>query len=85
MLLRVVATCWKFLDEVLKLNAGAFSGANFIIPKEFLFLFEVVKPLYYYISYYFFMYFEIQLRLTHSSGLTIENEDVPPSLFFCYC
>ena len=38
----------------------------FIIPSEFLFLIEIIKA-YYYISYYFFMYFE---TLTHSAGLT---------------
>ena len=29
----------------------------FIVPSEFLFLIEIIKA-YYYISYYFFMYFE---------------------------
>jgi len=42
-------------------------------------LIEVIKALYYYTSYYFFIYFEtfvVKLRLTHSPGLTIVNKDV---------
>ena len=57
----------------------------FIIPNEFLFLIEVIKALYYYISYYFSKYFEafvIKLRLPHSAGLTIVNKDVLPPFFF---
>jgi len=57
----------------------------FIIPKDFLFLIESIKALYYYISYYFFMNFKtflIKLRLTHSAGLTIVNKDMPQSLIF---
>ena len=53
-----------------------------------LFLIEVINAAsYYYISNYFFMYFEtfvIKLRLTDSVELTIVNEDVLPSLLFCY-
>ena len=56
--------------------------STFVISSEFLYLIEIeiIKALYYYISYYFFLYFET-LRLTHSVGLTIVNKDVLPSLF----
>ena len=57
----------------------------FIITNELLYLIEVIKALCYYISYFFFMYFEtfvVKLKLTHSPGLTIVNKDVPPSFFF---
>ena len=40
---------------------------------------ELIKAVYYYITYYFFMYFEtfvIKSRLTHSAGLKIVNEHV---------
>ena len=52
-----------------------------------LFLIEVISALYYYISNYFFMYFEtfvIKLRLNDSAKLTFVNEDVLSSLLFCY-
>ena len=57
----------------------------FLIPNEFLFLIEVIKALYFYISYYFSKYFKafvIKLRLPHSAGLTIVNKDVLPPFFF---
>ena len=40
-------------------------------------LIKVIKALYYYTSYYVFIYFEtfvVKLRLTHSPGLTIVNK-----------
>ena len=59
----------------------------FVIPNEFSFIVEVINASYYYISNYFFMYFEtfvIKLRLTDSAKLTFVNEDVLPPLPFCY-
>ena len=81
----IFSTCSRQLDLNFASNsqeAEAFSGANvtvdFYNSNEFLFLIEVTKAFYYYISYYFFMYFETfvnKLILTHSAGLTIVNKD----------
>ena len=50
-------------------------------------LIEVIKALYYYTSYYFFIYFEtfvVKLRLTHSPGLTIVNKTFCRFLLLLY-
>jgi len=84
---------WQRGQETVNFNTGTFSEANvpsiFIIPNEFVFLIEIIKALCYYISYYFFTYFETINFVswdfnTHSAGLTIVNKDVLPSLFFGY-
>ena len=46
----------------------------FIIPKEFLFLLEVIKAFYYYISNYFFMYFETFVIKTYSFSRIDDGE-----------